>query len=317
MFKKISIMALIVVFPYQTNASNGQLPAILPLTKLVFTNAHNTTSPWTKEGWKPVQQCEDIDRLWNSGVRMMKISIQWYQPDSTNINKINANGYTSPQVSNDRPKPYLALCREKPANNNCPVTRMQRAGKDPQSLQQFLKKLATLLQNNPQEVFILKIVNHMYQRSAENGAAHFNETQLLQMFKRELELSGLDRLALSLTNHRQPLMLGEMRNSRRLIILDDHSALRLSQYVNSYKDYTSQLGQGNILMEKCLHIHVYSKNKLKSVAFHNKIHKSRTIEAVRKCYVDHGVSPGVANTSFANIGDINQVIKNLKNIRRH
>ena len=236
-------------------AENGYLPDLMPVTEVVFMGAHNAAMS-TKEGWVYAQQSEDLEGLWNSGVRMIKIPLQWYRPSGPKETAKRTFGKVKSffqRKTYEGPQPFIALCHESPATNNCIVTKVQRGGRDPQPVQQLFSRLAELLEKNPNEVFILKIENDINRRSDKSGTSGYDDAQVITIYKDELERSGLARYAVSLKNRSQPLTLGEMRSqNKRLIILDTMPLPGLPDYVNNFRDYTRQTHWENELMKDCV-----------------------------------------------------------------
>jgi hypothetical protein len=224
----ILLGALQINTPHALKASNGNLPDNMPANEVMFVGAHNAAMS-SAEGWVYAQQSQDLEGLWKAGVRSAKIPLHWYQPEDPvhpvglakkglSILKGIVKGKIEPA------KPYLALCHEFPANNNCRLTVLQRAGKPPQDSLQFFTRLAKLMSENPKEVFILILESYTNQRSKTNGAAQYSDADARQILQADLEKSGLARFAYKLTasqstqNASWPT-LGDLRKQQKRVII--------------------------------------------------------------------------------------------------
>ena len=287
---KIAIISSLSMCCY---AGNGDLPAITPVTNAVFACASTNVY---KEVWTNALVDNDLDKIWNMGIRMLKISVQWYLPHGSKNNLSN------------KPQPYLALCYEKPHANNCPITKIKLDGKDPQKIAQLFEKLATLLQNNANEVFILKIVNNMSSRSSVNGARGFSDDKMIKLYKHHIESSGLGRFVLTLNNRTNPLTLGEMRSTgKRLIIIDTKWAAQLPHYLTSNKNYAAQIKCDNNLLKNCV-LNNIDKN---SNSFIENRLSNDIKEQIKSCYSRNAVKPDNIINDFIHLNNLTKAMNDI------
>ena len=356
---KICTLAVSFIFLFFTDfgkAENGDLPDFMPVTDVVFMGAHNAAMS-TKEGWVYAQQNQDLEGLWKSGVRMVKVPMQWYKPSGPiETLKKGWNKFKQAFTKNETPDPvpFFALCHEYPGNKNCIITKVQRGGKDPQPIQQFFERLATLLRDNPKDIFILKIENYIKDRSKDNGTDQYSDQQAVNIFVAMFESSGLAQYAISLSARGdEPLTLGEMRSTnKRLIILDSSNMTQMPSYINNFTSYTRQTHWDTELMKDCVLaydnpmsplffeinngpeasirsdtvagkvitggkkvIDALGGKKIEASDYKQVNSEKNIKDRFEQCYKKHKVRPNIITSDFSHEGDLKEYVKKLNQER--
>ena len=193
------------------NASNAHVPDSVRVDQLAFLDAHNIAMS-TKSGWFYAQQGKSVGSLLEKyGVRSMKVPVHWYHKKSftRGIKKIfgKKEGNTLP---------YPALCHEENAGTNCKSSVLQRGGKDPESLENFLREIVKFVKKYPKEVILVKLETYMGSRTPENYARNMTAEEAVQRFDQAITDSGLGVYVNKIDTWPT---LGSLRNSNKTVIL--------------------------------------------------------------------------------------------------
>lgn len=231
MLKKINIAVMVFILVGSRLFSYSYLPDNMPLNKALIAIAHN--SPMSKAyNWIYYQQLGAIEKQWAAGARGVKIPIQWRKPLPTS-------------------SPYVAMCHEYPANNNCDLTLLQRSVIfGVQDLKGFLAKFAKLLKDNPRDVAIITLEDKLNATSSKSGTKNYTPDKIAAQLNDVLEKSGIAQYALKLPAECSPLKkrppqdwptVGQMRNSGKRVVIftGDKSNADRSPYLNYEKNFFS------------------------------------------------------------------------------
>lgn len=252
-------------------ASSATLPDSFPLEKLTLVGAHNAAQS-SKEGWVYAQQSETLEGLFKKGARFFKVPLHWYDPSqgivgeaTTTLKKI---GSALKLSSIQKTPPFIALCHEYPAYNNCRLSIAQRGGKEPQSALQFFQKFAALATQNPKEVMILKLEEYLFHNSEKNGTKDYPKEKVIAELNALIENSGLGRVAFKLQKGSKLPTLGDMRKVGKnvIIFIDTWIFKEKSPYLSLFGDFVNQTHWEQEKRANCGMAYHNSENPLTEIA---------------------------------------------------